>query len=354
MDYKKSILILLSFISLGVGAAIPSVEGLFRNGHNADPSGELIVLKVQVSETKELDEIPMEETTEEELKANIQEEKTKVSYYKFIFRYEGDQRLQLIQVGYKDGKMGKDSIFSVEYRRRASEIQKSFVSTETNLFYSLLTLLSLNYRYYMKDLLVSSNQDFQENKLILNKEKIKVYESYKNYLKMTKEDEALKETMANPLKPEDLEERAKVKEVLNQNMFVRQEQVKLVKKSDRFFWNIQLENLEANFENDTHRLVDMVLRTPLGEVSVLADDYILFDGIHELPKRLIIKTANKKSYDLRFLSTQHYTQNKKSKRMRDRHKDYLKYFAELKKEKKPLAEGEEPYVPAGVGLFFGI
>ena len=143
---NKLLIPLTLFLSVTINASIPTTEGLFRNGNNADVAAGLILVKAMVSTevSNMLMEKPMAELTEgQEQKAMTDEEAPKNYFVKFLLSAEQEERVQLIQVIYSSGKMKDSEILNVRFFSNLKDkILKS--PTRLALFYSLLSSFALN------------------------------------------------------------------------------------------------------------------------------------------------------------------------------------------------------------------
>ncbi len=326
---KNLLIIIISvFISTQTLASIPTIEGLFRNGINPEPSGELVVVKALVERTEALKQ--KDESEEMEKSDDISSEPL---YLKFIFSLEIERRIQLIQVFYKKGRMHEKDLLDVQYFRSLdTEVAKGH-SIEQGLFYSLLNLLSLNKSSTMMTYLKKRYPEVQANKEIVNKEKIQLLEKYKNYLIAIKEDETLKGSLKNPLHPDDPEAKQKVTELMNSPTLVSQEAIILKREGRHYYWCIVQEGLTAKFKNDTHRLKHMKLVGSEGEIEIDFGEYLLFNGLHQLPKEIFFKVPEGKTYKIRFTSLRHFTPSRQNKKtMIRRFSEYKKKLAEVRKE----------------------
>lgn len=316
-----AIFILLTFSS---NSSVPTVEGLFRNGNNEEVAAGLVMIKAMVSSevSKSLMETPSGEVPPEKEQQALEEEDKKY-FVKFLLSAEKEERLELIQVIYSSGKMKDDEILSVRYYSNLREkILKS--PTRLALFYSLLSSHAMNRSDEMSAFLKLNSKNYRSNEDLVDKEKKALYTRYKRYLTVIKEDESLKETMDNPLKPEDPEVSKVVEEIKKRPFMVRDENVSLRKTQNGFQWALNLDVLEAFFDNEHYRL-EKLLYGQLDKNTVFSfDDYILFDGTHELPKNIKI-TSPSETVAIRTLSLNHLNLSNKSMSFRyGEYRDLLK------------------------------
>lgn len=323
---NKLIISLTLLLSVTINASIPTTEGLFRNGNNADVAAGLILVKAMVSTevSNMLMEKPMAELTEgQEQKAMTDEEAPKNYFVKFLLSAEHEERVQLIQVIYSSGKMKDSEILNVRFFSNLKDkILKS--PTRLALFYSLLSSFALNRSEEISAFLKLNSKTYKPNEELVDAEKSALYKRYKRYLTVVKEDESLKDTMDNPLKPEDPEVKKVVSEVEERPFMVRDQNVSLIKTQSGFQWAIKLDVLEAYFDNKNRRLEKMLYGQIDKNTVFSFDDYILFDGTHELPKNIKI-TAPEETVNLRLTSLTHLNMGNKSMTFRyGEYRDLLK------------------------------
>ena len=89
---KKIIMLNLFFCSFSLFAAIPTMEGLFRNGSNETISGNLVVFDLLITEQPKIQEI---------------EEKPRENFLKLIFFQDEDKSIKLFQFQYPDSQMSE-------------------------------------------------------------------------------------------------------------------------------------------------------------------------------------------------------------------------------------------------------
>ncbi len=328
----KKIFLLLA-ISFSTYASIPTTEGLFRNGNNADVSANLIMLKAVVSSkvSSMLMEKPAEEISSTQEKEAITDG-PKVIHAKFLLSTENGERVQLIQALYTSGKMETDQLADVRYFSNLKEkVKKS--PPRLALFYSLLTSLALNRSEEIDTFLRLNSKNYKSNKDLVDPEKKALYERYKRYLKLIKEDESLKETMSNPMKPEDPEVAKSIEIVKNKSFMMRDENVSLLKSTNGFKWVIDLDVMSAVFDNKSHRLEKLSFGKVDKNLIFNFDDYILFDGTHELPK-LVNLVSPSEEVEVRMTSLTHLNLGNKS--MPTRYGEYRDFLKDSKSKEEEL------------------
>ncbi len=330
---NKLFLILLLTVS-NLFASVPTTEGLFRNGNNAEVLTNLVMIKMMVE--NDVSEMLMEKESSEvspEDEKRALEKKTKSPVYaKFLLSQEPEERVQLIQIIYLDGKMQDNKIVDVRY---FSNLKQKILSSPNKLaiFYSLLCSLSLNRSEEMSAFLKRNSKVYMDNKDLVDPEKKALYEKYKRYLSLIKEDESLKETMDNPFRPADPEVLKVVNAIKDRPFMMKDKNVSLLKTQNGFFWTVNLDVMDAVFDNKNYRLEKLKYGQVNKGLIFNLDDFILFDGTHELPKN--IKILSQESTDnLRVLSLSHLSLKNKS--MAFRYGEYRDLYKSIEnKEEKP-------------------
>lgn len=322
------------FLTKSILCSVPTTEGLFRNGNNPEVNSDLIMVKLMVTaeEEKELDTTVVESNNEVKTQ-NLESKKYEPLFIKLLISKSENGRIEIIQVFYKDGKMLDEQVKGVSFiSNLRSKIEKS--NTLPALYYSILSSLTLNSSNELSTFLKKSSVDFKTNKELINPEKAALYARYKRYLALVNEDESLKETMENPLKPEDPEVRATVKQIMESPFLLKDESISLKKSQGEFVWKIKNDVLEASFDSEFHRLQELEYGQYEDKIKFSLDNYILFNGNHELPKNIMVTQKNK-VFKIQNLSLTHLNLGNKS--MSKRYNEYLKFRAENKdKADKPL------------------
>jgi hypothetical protein len=317
MDLKKiSTLLCFWLLSFNLVAAKPTIEGLIRNGNNPELIGNLVMVKLAIEEIAN-HEILQKTNVEnaEEFKAKLEpllmERKVEPKFIKFVFSLEKKDKIGLIQLEYSDGSMKNEFLDKVGYFPNLIKDVDLDAKLERSLFYSLVTMFSLNDSRTMSALFKKLDLEYKTNKELMNPEKISLLNRYKLYLGKIKESPEEKEELINPLKPQDEELNQKVKEVLGSSMYHKGEKVSLIRKGGKFFWEVALTNINALFTNDEQRIENLKIRTIDGEIKTTFGEYLLFNGIQELPKIMMIKSLNHRIYKAKFIDYKIYNSKKK-------------------------------------------
>jgi Txe/YoeB family toxin of Txe-Axe toxin-antitoxin module len=324
----KILACLLVLFNLSTDASTPTVEGLFRNGHNAELSGEWVVLR-GLLKLKSEENVPISQ--DDLLVANPLIGSNEV-YVKIIYEVRNES-VKILQALYSQGDMRDSSMINVRLKKQINDLVISD-NIERALFISLLSSLALNRSNEMATFLKLYEPKFQSNIELVSQEKKKLYSKYKEYLLIVNEDKTLKETMINPLKPEAEEEKTKVGEVMKLPFYETTEYVKLKREGKRFIWEVGLDNTLAVFDNQSHRFQKMEFRHRDNQYKISASDYVLFNGVHEMPKFLNISINGDKKYVFRTLTVRHLmAQNRTLVKW---HQKYLKKLASSTSKKDAL------------------
>ena len=334
---KILIPVLVSLFSTMITAAVPTAEGLFRNGSNKDIDGDMIVLTFIIEEhvNKKLIESSKVAETTEQVEDKLLGETMGPRYFKIIYGTESEERIEAILVEYNRAKLSAKSVVDVKYFSNLIEKIKSDEFIEREIFYSVLNMLALNDSRAIAHVLTRHNTNFNDNNKLLNEKKYKLLNDYKKYLQTVKEDESLKETLENPLKPEDNEKMETVKETMGMPLYKRDETVKLVRDNTDFFWQVGLENSLAKFDSKKQRLTEFVHNNGGSSIKINMGEYILFDGIHELPKFIFLKDLLERVFKVQVTSYKAFKNT--GKKMIQRYKQYGEL---VKKNKKNIQKIE--------------
>jgi hypothetical protein len=345
---KILIPVLVSLFSTLIVAAVPTAEGLFRNGNNKDIDGDMIVLTFIIEEhvNKKLIESSKVAETTEQVEDKLLGEKMGPRYFKIIYGTESEERVEAILVEYNRAKLSAKSVIDVKYFSNLIEKIKSDEFIEREIFYSVLNMLALNDSRAIAQVLMRHNTNFNDNNKLLNEKKYKLLNDYKKYLQTVKEDESLKETLENPLKPEDNEKMETVKETMGMPLYQRDETVKLVRDNTDFYWQVGLENSFAKFDSKKQRLIEFVHNNGSSSIKINMGEYILFDGIHELPKYIFLKDLLERVFKVQVTSYKVFKNT--GKKMIQRYKQYGEL---VKKNKKNIQKVESVDEEKMVRLF---
>ncbi len=329
----KIITIILStlIISLGAGqvqGAIPTAEGLFRNGSNHDLDGNIALIDLVITEVenkKFMESTPVVNSllSSEGTEAAIERNLMGPRYLRFIFDSH-DKGFKLLQLDYSSSNHSDSNVTgayaSTALRGKLND--EGYV--ERQLFYSILSMYSLNRSDEMADFLKKYCPEFKRNAEIINREKRELYDRYKKYLSAVNSDASLAEKLENPLKPKNEDDQKRVAELLTNKMYLSGEEVGLVKRGDGFQWKVEFKNFLAYFSNHDHRLRSLNFDIPGASVSVNADNYVLYNGVHSLPKIFMLKQRDGRLFRVQITDYKNFSSPEYYSKKLNEHKDKIK------------------------------
>lgn len=279
VSMKKIILFGLLITSFSLLAAVPTMEGLFRNGANENITGNLVVFNLLVTEQPKIQET---------------EGKPKENYLKLVFFQEEDKSIKLFQFQYPDSQMSDQKLSHFTKVSNLYSKIKSDPKPERAVFFSILTMIGLNYSNSITALLKKYNPDFKYNREIINGEKMALYRSYRNYL--TEKEKSSTQSPLNPLKPE---EKLKVDELMKSSMYKSTGNVKLIKRDGDFYWFLDLSRSNALFSNDNHFIKELKILLSKGSIELDFDDYLSLNGTQMVPGQIMFKDSNERFYKIK-------------------------------------------------------
>ena len=89
-------------------------------------------------------------------------------------------------------------------------------------------------------------------------------------------------------------------------MYKKDHKVSLVNKNNKYFQFVELSNTKALFDNITHNLDFFRLTIEDQVLESRFYEYILFDGVHQLPKHWVIKNEKEDEYKINFISIRNF------------------------------------------------
>jgi hypothetical protein len=329
---KFTILITTLIFSFTAFASVPTVEGLFRNAHNASIKGNTVAVSFTI-ESLRVDR-PKERAGEAGILTPLKSIGTgeesefdkKVGHYKLIFTLEDKRPTPMLQVRYSKVGMSPSEVIDTfivsdieSHIRREKVLEKQY-------FYSLVQMFVLNSSTGFNALLKKQVQNYKGNNELIDPEKKRLYERYMIYLKQVKEAKKNKEDikeLSSPFKPDDEKELEKVEKIKARRFYTDFGNVKLVRESEKFFWSVDLIGMNALFTQEEHRLKRLRLETLQGGIETSVANYVLMDGTHELPQKVIMDHLEYGRYQISFLSTQDF--DSQSTSFSDRVEEYRKW-----------------------------
>ena len=259
-------ILILSSLSLGAFASVPTEEGLLKNLNNADLPGQFVTVKMMVQSLNEPD---------------------KVDYVKLQLSLDNPSAVGLLQTVYSNGQMLNSQIKSVKYfPDLLTQIRKE-KAPEKSLFYGVLMMLTTNRSHGVEAFLEKNGVSVVKNKTILNEDKMKLLRAYRTHLVNSKG----RGDAGSPLNPEDPKNKEKVLDLFRSNTFKRARNIELVKKDNEFMWKVDWKSAQGFFSNEERQFREMDYNTTDTQIKLEANNYLLFNGTNELPKFMNLKDS---------------------------------------------------------------
>ncbi len=339
MCYKTSLVFLISFFFIfeaKVFCATPTMEGLFRNGDNKEVASGFTVLKFYVNEVVDEEKLKTTIVTAEsgELDKAVKSEQSKPRYFKCVFSLERDNKVQFLQVEYTSPEMQPETLVGVKYIPDLIKDLDSVEKPSRQLFYAFLNMFVLNDSRAISNQMEKYDSGFQKNKLAMNSDKKGLLLRQKEYLAAIKGDAKAKESLKSPLEGSSEDEKTKLTEINNQEMYQKSDKIKLERVGRKFMWNLKLDNVSGYFGNIDHRLQNITIKKYDAEFRLSCGNYVLLDGIHNFPEMLRIQDFDGGSYEV-YMTYLSYFANSGSS-VGTRYKEYLDQLAKIKKSTKDV------------------
>ena len=121
------------------------------------------------------------------------------------------------------------------------------------------------------------------------------------------ENKELEDELSSPFKNEDPEKAQEIKQTLKDSMYIKSKSVFLHRVGKKYFWKINLATTNALFENNSLKLKQVKFDNGGGTIDFRVGEYILFDGVHELPKVVYFKDLLERVFKVRILKYKLFT-----------------------------------------------
>lgn len=279
MKISKALVRFIMFfiVSAQVLASVPTEEGLLKNLNNADLPGQFITVKMMMQNLAEQD---------------------KSDYLKIIMSLENPSSISVMQIVYSSSQMQAVQAKSVKYIPDLMAQIRKEKNQERSMFYSVLMMLATNRSEGMEIFLVKNGVSIVKNRSILNEEKMKLLKAYRSHLVNNKG----RGDTGSPLNPDDPKNKEKVLELFRANTFKRAPNIELVKKDNEFMWKTDWKSLQGFFSNEERRFRQLELNSPEGQIRMEGSNYVMFNGVNELPKFITFKDQKGQNFKIQVLS----------------------------------------------------
>lgn len=296
------------FLTLTLGASFnsfsyaPTLDSLLRNGNNQDIGKNTVVANLYIREVAQ--------DSNDDVKAT--------TALKMVIFNENEIKPKLIQVDYAGGKVSSKLLIDVDVIDYSTlrSVKNEKAQTESEVFYALMSSLLNNNSNQLLELFEKNNVDIKRNKNLVNEEKSGLLTRYKRYLKEVKESTQEQSIdLANPLKPDDEDEKLRVEEILAKPYLKEDLLVKRVKEQNDFYWIVENEKLYIKFDKD-HRLKLMKLITDEGSIEVICSRFVIQGSKLEFPEFIWIKDLSGRKYEITAKSLRMFSDNRDNQRKR--------------------------------------
>lgn len=290
---NKAIIVFL--LSISSFAYIPTVESVLKNNSNPD------VASTTVAANLILERINEEEKSEEN-----------DPFEKILFKivsYQDDSNKIFTQLNYKNtfSKNSLREVVSIGSLDIENFIKNTTVFSQ-GVFYGVLKVLLRNDSQLLIQSMRNIGINIKTNKELINKPKVDLINRYKEYLNLVKKDPDLEKSLDNPLSPQDEDLKKTVSEIINQPFYIQDENINLVKRNNSFYWQYDAGNANFIVSNETRELRNIKVFLNQQENEINLQDYILFNGTHSFPRRVVINYLGKK-YKLTLEKLTHFTES---------------------------------------------
>lgn len=309
---RGCLILLVSFISVTISAAIPTEEGLLKNLNNSAAQVGQTIVRFKV-------------ISNDESKGD--------SFYRVTLSNENPNAIQVLQQKYTGAQMSVTQLKDVKYEADLFSRVKRDMVNERTVFYSTLGFLVFNKGAGLESIIEKTGGSILRTRAQYNDEKMRLLRQYKGYLSNSKS----KGDADSPLNPQDPKEKQRVQELFRSNSLRPSPNVKLAKMGANFMWHADWKNVHGYFTNEERRLRILEITASDSPLKMELDQYGILNGINEFPKTMAIQTKDGIVYRIQVLGVESKTAKEKP---------ILTKFDELRKvmETNPNKEETEAFL----------
>ena len=290
------LLILCSVFLTSAWANLPSVESLFRHGANADIATNTVKVEFEIEKLSLVDGVPNEESV------------PTGKVYTTVYFIKSGNDFNILQLSSTKQISEESKVGAFYYRKNFLKhlSYKKDVNLQKDIFYSTLISILLNDSSSFSYLLKKTDGKFKKNSEVMNRKKVGVLHRYKKYLQQVKDNPDSEGSLTNPISPGDAKEKLRVRDVLSSSMYMADKNLKLIKKDKEFILNLELDNYTFNFTNESHQFLNLSYKDRGEDLSMHFKKFILFNGTHQLPSKVIYKTGASEAFLISFSKLSHF------------------------------------------------
>lgn len=290
-------------------AYIPSLDALLRNGSNPEVGRNTIAANFVITEIDAVTNRPQVDETGLMNKYAV----------KYVIFNDKEKYPRITQVNYKGGIAAKENLvnFFEKYFYSLKKLFSHDENKDAEFFYATLAMLLNNKSNLLLESIDKLGEEVQRNRDLVNKDKLTLLRNYKFYLDKLKE--GTNESLENPLRPKNEEERMKVQKLSKQGFLNRDERVKRVKLGEQFYWIVETEKYYLRFDYN-HRIREMRVNYGASKLEFVFGKFVSFRSNLEFPEFIWLTDSQNKKYEIRATSLKMFPDNRDQHRKR--HKMY--------------------------------
>ena len=286
----KLLCALITMVSIGAQAYVPTVEALFRHGANPDVTTNAMVLSASVSSYNPFAE--KTETTGKQL------------WVKWIYNVTPQGKLRLTQLIFNSATMAESALVDKTYISDLSPKSFNANSIERGLFISMLNSQLINDGSFMVDFLRLAGVPVRLNNEIVNQDKVALLQRYRGWLNRNKANRSNGEE--SPMSPASPADRERVTRLMSSPMFLETQQVALSRFHGEPAWHITAEGFDGYVDDAQREIRQLLLRRATGEIEISCRAALLLNGTHRMPRQIVVRNTQDQSHQVNLISLKHY------------------------------------------------
>jgi len=265
----KNLFIVLFICSINlIAIAAPTPESLFRNGDNKEIKSNNLIIQFSITKKGE-------------------KEDDNVLFYKSIYDFKLNS---LVLIQFTDQSYRE--VMYVNHIRNLDISFNNLSSYRDILLFSSFKMLFENSSKYFSLMLTKEAPEYLPNTKLINLEKKGLMSRHATFLQLKNQDDAPVD-LKSPFYSEDPEIQKQLIELKKAPMYKETTHVNLIRNNKILFWNLNFTGISAYFFHENHKLNKLTLSKLDNDFKIVLDNYIIFDGSHELPQFFQLYTNDK-------------------------------------------------------------
>lgn len=280
-------------------AYVPTVESLFRFGSNPDVTQNEVVINLSIKKIQ---------SGEKEVSGSLVTS-DEDQFYKIYLTNLGEH-LKIGQVRFKNASFLDSTIEHKVYSPHldSSTLKPTAEFAPKGIFYGMLNSILFNNGSLMVNYLKSLGVPVRLNSEIINREKVEFLASYKRYLHLINKERGSKKVEANPMRPEDSAGRDRAQAIMDEPMYVDTKHVSLTKDEHGAAWSVIATGFESTFAYNSREIKKIKYKSSLGDFEITCKDFWRANGVHFIPRYILIKTYSGQNYQVEILGMRQNTE----------------------------------------------